>query len=97
MKTSKDLVSLFKKDRSFFIEKLQKYYNENKTFEIDGIQYPLVEKIKSSGQIALALHEHENALEVFKKLLKKEGIVLKERKITSQKSKMIMDNSHQKD
>ena len=96
MKTSKDLVSLFKKDRSFFIEKLQKYYNENKTFEIDGIQYPLVEKIKSSGQIALALHEHENALEVFKKLLKKEGIVLKERKITSQKQNLLPIQKQQK-
>ena len=33
----------------------------------------------------------------FKKLLEKDGLIVEERKITSQKSKMIMDNSHQKD
>ena len=96
MKTSKDLVSLFKKDRSFFIEKLQKYYNENKTFEIDGIQYPLVEKVKSGPNIVLTIHEHPLALETFKKLLEKDGIVLKERKITSQKQNLIPIQKQQK-
>lgn len=76
---------------------MQKYYDENRTFEVDGIKYSLVEKVRSSGQITLALHEHPKAFETFKKLLEKDGLIVEERKITSQKSKMIMDNSHQKD
>lgn len=44
----------------------------------------------------LALHEHENALELFKKLLEKEGIVLKERKITSQKQDLLPIQKQQK-
>ena len=76
MKSANDLILLFKKDFNFFAKKLKKYYDENKTFEIDGVQYPLVEKVKSGTRIALALHEHENALEVLKKLLKKEGVAL---------------------
>ena len=97
MKSSVDLKRLLGKRDIFLKKQLQKYYDENKTFEIDGIQYPLVEKVKSGPNIVLAIHEHPKALETFKQLLEKEGIVLKERKITSQKSKMIMDNPHQKD
>ncbi len=76
MKSSVDLGCLLGKKDSFFKKKLQKYYDENKTFEVNGVQYPLVEKAKSGTKIALFLHEHPNALETFKKLLKKEGIDL---------------------
>ncbi len=96
MLSSRDLTILFKKDNQFYAKQMQRFYNENKTFEIDGIQYPLVEKVKSYSQATLALHEHPLALETFKRLLEKDGIVLKERKITSQKQDLLSIQKQQK-
>ena len=96
MKSSVDLVLLFKKGSQFFAKKLKKCYDENRTFKIDGIQYPLTEKVRSAGQQILALHEHSKALETFKQLLLQEGIVLEERKITSQKQKPLPSQERQK-
>ena len=72
MKSSLDLTNLLNKKTQFWADKLQKYYDENKTFEIDGVEYPLVEKVKS-GKACLALHENSNAFDIFKQLLEQEG------------------------
>ena len=96
MKSSVDLVLLFKKGSQFFAKKLKKCYDENRTFKIDGIQYPLTEKVRSAGQQILALHEHPKALETFKQLLVQEGIVLEERKVSSQKQNPLPIQKQQK-
>lgn len=96
MKSSVDLVLLFKKDSQFFAKKLKKCYDENRTFKIDGIQYPLTEKVRSAGREIFALHEHPQALRKFKQLLEKEGIVLEERKVSSQKQNPLPVQKQQK-
>ena len=96
MKSSVDLVLLFKKGSQFFAKKLKKCYDENRTFKIDGIQYPLTEKVRSAGQQILALHEHPKALETFKQLLVQEGIVLEERKVSPQKQNPLPIQKQQK-
>ena len=96
MKSSFDLTILFHKTTAFFPRWMQKYYDENKTFEVDGVQYPLVEKVKSGGGITLALHEHPLALETFKQLLAQDGIVLKERKIIPRKQKLLLSQKRKK-
>ncbi len=73
MKSSLDLTNLLNKRTQFWADKLQKYYDENKTFEIDGVEYPLVEKVKSGQKVCLALHENSNAFDIFKQLLEQEG------------------------
>lgn len=52
---------------------LDKYFNQNKTFEVNGVTYPLIEQVKSSSSTILALHEHPEALEQFKNLLREEN------------------------
>ena len=96
MLSSFDLRCLLGKTDVFYTKQLQKYYDENRTFEVDGVQYPLVEKVKSGGRITLALHEHPNALETFKQLLAQDGIVLKERKIIPRKQKLLLSQKRKK-
>ena len=96
MKSANDLSLFLNKAKTLLKDKLEKYYDENKMFEVDGVQYPLVEKVRSSGKQPLALHEYPQALETFKQLLLQEGIVLEERKITSQKQKPLPSQERQK-
>ena len=74
MKSSLDLEKVLGKTHTLYIGFLQKYYKEGKTFDVDGVSYPLVEKVRSRSHVAIVLHENPQALETFKRLLQKEGI-----------------------
>ncbi len=85
MMTSTDLADKYNRRSDFFVKMLKKYYQENQTFTVGGVVFPLVERVKSYSNICLALHENEKAFDVFKKLLKREGFFLEERKNIPQK------------
>ncbi len=85
MMTSTDLADKYNRRSDFFVKMLKKYYQENQTFTVAGVVFPLVERVKSYSNICLALHENEKAFDVFNQLLKSEGVFLEERKNIPQK------------
>ena len=83
MRTSLDLRNLFVSSQKFFVDLLQRYYQEGHTFIVDGAVYPLVEQVQSGVRSVYVLHEHEQALEELVSLANKEGVVLKKRKVST--------------
>ena len=75
---------------------LRKYCDEKQTFEVDGIAYPLIERVLSGTKITLGVHEHPKAFETFKKLLEKDGLIVEERKVSSQKQNPLPIQKKQK-
>ena len=76
----------------------QKLFQEKRTFELDGKNIPLLEKVvSSSGKIIIALHEHPKALETFIQEAEKEGINLRAgaKKVSSSKKIKKQDTQHQ--
>lgn len=66
MLTSHELCDIFQKTGyEFFKKHLKSAFHKKETFEVDGIYYPLVEKVKAHSCITLALNEHPQALEIF--------------------------------
>ncbi len=73
----------------------QKYYEEGKTFDVDGKSYPLVQKVRSEKIVLLTLHEHPNALLKFKTLFEQEtDIPLGKRDVTTQETPILKKTQH---
>ena len=101
MKTAPMLGKILHKGTTPLFNLIKKYYLEGQTFEVKGISYPLIEKVRNGSRIGLLLHEHPKALEKFKMLLKKDGINLdntqRSQKVSSQKRASSLNDDRQKD
>lgn len=101
MKTAPMLGKILHKGPTPLFNLIKKYYLEGQTFEVNGISYPLIEKVRNASRIGLLLHEHPKALEKFKILLKKDGINLdntqRTQKVSSQKRASSLNDDRQKD
>lgn len=85
MLTCQNLHYRFGVDYDMLNQAFQTYYDENKTFDVEGKTYPLIQKVRSEKVVLLTLHEHPNALQCFKILFEQDnGIYLGKRCLTSQ-------------